>query len=591
MATGQQRWFTGPAEDRCRYVVSDPTPLGSGQGYVFAAEGPEGRVILKLVEGVDAERAAKFLARARRVIEHPHANIHEVLDLFQGPGLFTGAPPPDEECDILVGVARFVEGETLRAIAPLPPEEVVVVVEDVAAGIHHLHEVCGLVHRDLHPSNVLVGRDGHARLIDLATAREHELADGTTTVAGVLGFIAPERTYTAGDRRTDLWGVGMIAVDALLGHPQGDLHLDDIERELRHALAGTARPAKAAAHIRRMIEPDPAARPGDVRVWAAELRRLVTERGDRRRWIAAGVVAAAAAAVVVGVVWSGDDDAPPSESALPGGTAEVLSRGPCSHTFGFAADGVDAERVEAIGGLLESAAAGSCATGPVEAFGPALVQPIESGVVVAGGEPHVAVRLTAAQWTSYQAISSTTDPTDVVEVGGYPIEVSNALVPGATTIRLSRNGIVVGRRDDTQAFWMPDQVLAVWGEHDASTGLLGFPTSNPYSFEGGVRQDFEGGYVEADSADAPLQIVQAASIEVHLVDDRWAPLSDLGPIRGRILRQHTGTAWFVDQQSYRRWIPDDATWECLGGDGNVAIHDAPGWAIATLPLGPPASCE
>lgn len=240
MPNGQQRWFTGPADDRCRYVVSDPTPLGSGQGYVFAAEGPQGRVIVKLIEGVGPDQAAKHIARARNVIDHPHPNVHEVLDLFQGPGLFAVEPPPDEECDILVGVARFVEGDTLRAVAPLAPDDAIVVIEDVAAAIHHLHEVCGLVHRDLHPSNVLVQPDGHARLIDLATAREVELDGATTTVAGVLGFIAPERTYTVGDRRTDRWGVGMIAVDALLGHPQGDLHLDDVERELHRALAGIA---------------------------------------------------------------------------------------------------------------------------------------------------------------------------------------------------------------------------------------------------------------------------------------------------------------------------------------------------------------
>jgi hypothetical protein len=34
----------------------------------------------------------------------------------------------------------------------------------------------------------------------------------------------------------------------------------------------------------------------------------------------------------------------------------------------------------------------------------------------------------------------------------------------------------------------------------------------------------------------------------------------------------------------------DGTWQCLGGDGVVAADALPGWAVATLPLGAPATC-
>ena len=46
-------------------------------------------------------------------------------------------------------------------------------------------------HRDLHPGNVIVRPDGSAVVIDFGTVRPDD-GTATTTIAGVVGFIAPE---------------------------------------------------------------------------------------------------------------------------------------------------------------------------------------------------------------------------------------------------------------------------------------------------------------------------------------------------------------------------------------------------------------
>ena len=177
---------------------------------------------------------------------------------------------------------------------------------------------------------------------------------------------------------------------------------------------------------------------------------------------------------------------------------------------------------------------------------------------------------------------------DVIAVKGPKGTLSREL-PGVITVRLSGNGVLVGARADTQYFWLPDQSRQVWEERGGAGGPLGLPMTNIYLAPDGLRQDFEGGYFEVPPIDRPAEQTRAEEIEVVLVDDREAPLRELGPIEGRILRPVTGTAWLVEG-GRRRWIPDGPTWECVGGDAAVATQDAPGWAVATLPLGEPASC-
>jgi uncharacterized protein with LGFP repeats len=147
----------------------------------------------------------------------------------------------------------------------------------------------------------------------------------------------------------------------------------------------------------------------------------------------------------------------------------------------------------------------------------------------------------------------------------------------------------VGRREDTQMFWLPHQVLELWTAHGGASGDLGMPTSNPHFVGGRLQLDFERGYMTADSADLGALLLGAPAEEAVVVPDPAEPLRGAA-VAGHIVRQATGVAWFVDDDGRRHWIPSVETWNCLGGDDAVAADNLPGWAVATLPLAEAARC-
>lgn len=591
-------WFTGPAEDRRRYAVASPEPLPGGQGFVFEAEQVAGEptaVSLKLMEDADSAMEERIKQRWSIVTAAPHPRLALPVEVFRGPGLFTGNPPPLEDSDLLYGSTAWVPGASLRSLAPLSADQVAVIIQDLSAALAHLHDSCGLVHRDVHPGNVIVGSDGHATLIDLGAARPPD-DDVTTTVAGVLGFIPPERTEGPGDRRSDAWGLGMVAAFALLGHPIGHHASARLEEDLERVLGTSGRTREAARLISRMTATDPAARPVDLVGWSTELATALQQPAHRmrRRWAAAAMAATVLTAAAVSALAfdrGGTDDASPA--ATP--TSEVPATGTeCSFPIGAPEPGLTEGQVQSVQNAvpqLEALRGSACGTSPASLFGEAVHQAIsEDGsseqIIVS---PVGAVRVSAAEWASYQEIAGRQRPENAITFGGYPISADTN--SSATLIELSNGGVVLGRRDDTQSFWMPEAVLDRWLEHGGADGALGYPMTNPFYVPEGVRQDFEGGFMELPaSTSEPVAAIEPSLLLVQLTDQPETPLVGV-ELEGKILRQPTGTAWWIDGDGRRRWLPDGSTYTCVGGDEIVVADDLPGSAVATVPLGPPATCE
>jgi serine/threonine-protein kinase len=152
------------------------------------------------------EQEARFLA----AVSHP--SIVSVYDV----GEAAGEP---------FFVMELVDGETLTErlshVGPLAPDEAVPILTQIAQGLAVLHRG-GFVHRDVKPQNILLPRDGPAKLADFGLVRDETASDLTApgTAIGTLAYLAPE--LLRGDAATpasDVYALAAVAYEALTGRP------------------------------------------------------------------------------------------------------------------------------------------------------------------------------------------------------------------------------------------------------------------------------------------------------------------------------------------------------------------------------------
>ena len=194
-----------------------------GMATAWLAVAPTGNyVVLKVPLLTDPSMAVRLRdeAQAGRRIHHPH--VVSTLDFF----VDAGRP---------VLVIEFVDGCALRNLRtrdnfrnPLPAAGVAFLGRTISEALCAIHEAkddagqpLAMLHRDVTASNILLGRDGNPKLIDLGIARSAE-NEGEKTQAGMLKgtlrYLAPEllmgEGYTAS---TDLWSLGVCLFEAALG--------------------------------------------------------------------------------------------------------------------------------------------------------------------------------------------------------------------------------------------------------------------------------------------------------------------------------------------------------------------------------------
>lgn len=117
---------------------------------------------------------------------------------------------------------RLVDGYDLQALlahGPLSPDRAVAIIEQIASALQAAHGI-GLVHRDVKPSNILVGADDFAYLIDFGIARVAGETGLTSTgmTLGTWPYMAPERFRTGtADARADVYALTCVLHQALTG--------------------------------------------------------------------------------------------------------------------------------------------------------------------------------------------------------------------------------------------------------------------------------------------------------------------------------------------------------------------------------------
>lgn len=168
----------------------------------------------------DPEFVAMFLDEARLAARVRHPNVVSPLDVI--------SCPPE-----LFIVMEYVHGPSLSRLLKratpetVPPRVAVAIIGQVLLGLHAAHEATGeggepleLVHRDVSPQNIMVTKDGVARIVDFgiakAKARSHQTDPGK--LKGKLGYMAPEQVNLESvDRRADVFAVGVVLWELLAG--------------------------------------------------------------------------------------------------------------------------------------------------------------------------------------------------------------------------------------------------------------------------------------------------------------------------------------------------------------------------------------
>jgi tetratricopeptide (TPR) repeat protein len=312
---------------------------------------------LELLSNAGVRERFRLEVQRSRQVSHP--NVCRVHELFSGPG--------GSEWEIPFFTMELLQGETLyervQRCGPLTGWEALDVASQICAGLEAAHR-CGVVHRDLKSSNIVLleaaGAAVTAKITDFGLARELP-SDGDSVVSSALGGASGTLAYMApellegrrGDRTSDVYSLGVVLYRMVTGRYPFEAEADLVsaamrirhpapsprthaprlsrswERAILACLAGDAkmRP-RTAAHVSALLRDRPAA------LWSQRVR-AASGRLRRREVLVGGGVAATTAAVALS--W-GRWHAPPFagrevavlvedfESSDPGGSLGRASR-------------------------------------------------------------------------------------------------------------------------------------------------------------------------------------------------------------------------------------------------------------------------
>src|SRR6266508_4717902 len=166
----------------------------------------------------------RFVQEAKAAAAFNHPNIAHIYEIGESDGMNFIA-------------MEFVEGVTLREKIHLERTELrklLRYLQHVAEGLAKAH-AAGIVHRDLKPDNIMITRDGHAKILDFGLAKlierqpvpdadSSELATAVMphhsipgTVMGTVGYMSPEQAQGKTkeiDQRSDIFSFGCILFEA-----------------------------------------------------------------------------------------------------------------------------------------------------------------------------------------------------------------------------------------------------------------------------------------------------------------------------------------------------------------------------------------
>jgi len=194
-------------------VIEDLGKGGMARVYKAFDKEIEEEVALKLLKPeivADENTIKRFrneLKFARRIA---HKNVCRMYDL-------------NKEGGIYFIIMEYVPGEDLKSsikrMGPLSSGKAIFIAKQVCEGLAEAHRL-GVVHRDLKPQNIMIDRDGNARIMDFGIARSIK-AKGITEEGMMIGtpdYMSPEQAEgKETDHCSDIYSLGVILYEMVTG--------------------------------------------------------------------------------------------------------------------------------------------------------------------------------------------------------------------------------------------------------------------------------------------------------------------------------------------------------------------------------------
>jgi eukaryotic-like serine/threonine-protein kinase len=186
-----------------KFTVLATLGAGAHSSILHVRRAADGKEYALKVVNVDSEEEKKFLDQAKheyrvgRMLDHP-----SLIKVYAF----------ETETDWLFRVKKakllieFAPGQTLDKVPLMKMAKLLRVLEKVASGLVHMHKK-GVIHADLKPNNVMLGRGTGVKVIDYGLAWIK--GEPKDRVQGTLEYIAPETvTHKVVNERTDIFNFG-----------------------------------------------------------------------------------------------------------------------------------------------------------------------------------------------------------------------------------------------------------------------------------------------------------------------------------------------------------------------------------------------
>lgn len=194
----------------------------------------------------DEEFIRRFRREAQSAAALSHPNVVSIYDVGQ-------------EEDTHYIVMEYIEGHNLNEIiqerAPLQPDEAVRIAMQIADALDHAHQN-HIIHRDIKPHNILIGKNGRVKVTDFGIARAVTSSTITQTgsVIGSVHYFSPEHAkgINTGEK-SDLYSLGIVLYQMLTAKLPF-LGESPISVALKHLQENFEEPRIVNPHIPQSVE-------------------------------------------------------------------------------------------------------------------------------------------------------------------------------------------------------------------------------------------------------------------------------------------------------------------------------------------------